>query len=122
MGRKVTANLFEHNSRSLFGHDKDNQCLSSFRMIDGAGAALINPRDRRDPCLYFGKTHSGPSDFQKCPLASFDPQITFLILASQVSRSQPAVTEDATRFFRVVQITGAYGWSFHEQLADLPYG
>ncbi len=120
MGWKVTANFFHPNSCSWIGHDEQNQRLSSFLMIDDAGDAFINPWNRCDSCFHFRKTHSHSSHFQKCPFASFDPQITFFILASQVAGSQPAIAEDTTRFFWLVQITGAYGWSLDQQLADLP--
>jgi len=78
-------------------------------MIDGAGGTFINAWNRSSSFLYFRKAHPHSPHFYKCLFAPFDPQITFLIFASQVASSQPTVTEDATRFFRVVQITGAYG-------------
>ena len=99
MGWKAATECFCLDSRSLIGYDKQNQCFSSFRMIHGAGAAFIDSWDRGNFRFHLRNTHPRSSDFQKCSFASFDPQITFFVLARQVTRPKPTTAEDATGFF-----------------------
>jgi len=63
MGWKVAANFFQDNSRFLIGHNKQNDGLSSFWMIDGAGGTFINPWERSSSFFYFGKAHPHSSKF-----------------------------------------------------------
>src|SRR5258708_9992621 len=91
-------------------------------MVDGAGGTFIDPWNRASSFLYFRNAHPHSSHFQKCPFSPFNPQITFLILASHVAGSKPTIAEDATRLLRVIQIAGAYGRSPDQKLPDLTCG
>ena len=71
-------------------------------MIHGPGGAFIDPRNRSNLCFYFRKTHSRPAHLQESAFAPFDPEIAFLILPGQVAGTQPAIAEDAMRFFRII--------------------
>src|SRR5271155_5785988 len=70
---KLAANFFFWNPRSLIGHDRQNQSLSRFRMIDSVRGAFIHSRNRRDSRLHFRKTHANSFHFYKDPFTPFDP-------------------------------------------------
>src|SRR5580704_1316160 len=116
------ANILNAKARSMIRHNEQFESLPRFRILNGTRGTIIDTWYGGDSCLYLRKIQSHASHFQKGTLTSFDPDVAFLILTSQISRSQPAVAEDALRFLRIVPIAGRYGRPFDRQMATLPRG
>ena len=116
------ANFFGHEFHSLIGHDQQNKRLSRLGMLDGAGAALVNPGNGRDSCFHFREAYPRSPDLQKCSRSSFDPEKTFLILPRQISRVKPTVAKNAESLGFVIEIARTDRRPFHEQFADLTCG
>src|SRR5215469_13736975 len=88
-------------------------------MASGTCSAFVNSRNRTNSLLHLRKAYSRSSHLQKCTLTSIYPQISFLILVYQITRSQPAVAEDPVRFCWVVVVARTYRRSVHDQLPDI---
>jgi hypothetical protein len=120
MHRQGAANLFLNILRSLLRDNPQHESLASLLMGNGTGGALIDSRHGRYRSLNFCKTHPHSSDFEEGGLAPMDPNVSIFVQVTYVAGPEPAISEDATTLSRIIEIATADGWTFHEDLTDLP--